>query len=149
MTTLTVANNLADLYRQTQRDADAEKLLRSGLVIDNESAALHHSLGLILVRQGQSDVALLELARAAELDSGDSRFVYVYAVALNSLGQSGQAISVLENARESFPANYDIAWALATMYRDLGRVDEARAAAERLLKQFPNDQNGGRLLDTL
>jgi len=141
--------NLADLYRQTQRDADAEKLLRSGLVIDNESAALHHSLGLILVRQGQSDVALLELARAAELDSGDSRFVYVYAVALNSLGQSGQAISVLENARESFPANYDIAWALATMYRDLGRVDDARAAAERLLKQFPNDQNGGRLLDTL
>ena len=141
--------NLADLYRQTQRDVDAEQLLRNGLAIDDESAALHHALGLMLVRQGQSDAALLELARAAELDSGDSRFVYVYAVALNSLGQSGQAISVLENARESFPANYDIAWALATMYRDLGRVEDARAAAERLLKQFPNDQNSRRLLDTL
>ena len=141
--------NLADLYRQTQRDADAEQLLRDGIAIDDESAALHHSLGLMLVRSGHPDTALIELARAAELDTENSRFTYVYAVALNSLDQAERAISVLEYARETFPADYDIAWALATMYRDLGRIDDARAMAERLQSQFPDDQNSRRLLDSL
>ena len=75
--------------------------------------------------------------------------MYVYAVALNSLGHGGKAIKVLENARASFPANYDIAWALATMYRDIGQTDDARAAAEGLLSQYPNDQNSRRLLESL
>jgi tetratricopeptide (TPR) repeat protein len=141
--------NLADLYRQTQRDADAEKLLRDGIAIDDESAALHHSLGLMLVRGDQTDAALIELGRAAELDPGNARFVYVSAVALNSLGEPNRAVAILEDARDTFPANYDIAWALATIYRDLGQTDDARAAAERLLKQFPNDQNSRSLLDSL
>ncbi len=141
--------NLADLYRQTQRDADAEQLLRDGLELDGGSPALHHALGLVLVRGGQPDDALGELALAAELDSNNSRFAYVYAVALNSLGHGAQAIKVLENAQASFPANYDIAWALATMYRDIGQTDDARAAAEGILSQYPNDQNSRRLLESL
>lgn len=141
--------NLADLYRQTRRDADAEQLLRTGIAIDNASAALHHSLGLMLVRGEKANAALVELARAAELDTENNRFVYVYAIALNSLGQAEQAISVLDNARQIFPADYDISWALATMYRDIGRTEDARAAAENLLRQFPDDQNSRRLLDSL
>jgi len=141
--------NLADLYRQTERDADAEQLLRDGIAINADNAALHHSLGLMLVRGDRTDAALIELGRAAELDPGNARFVYVFAVALNSLGQSNRAVAVLENASEKFPANYDIAWALATIYRDSGWTDDARAAAERLLNQFPDDENSRRLLDSL
>ncbi len=141
--------NLADLYRQTRRDADAERLLRTGIAIDDSSAASHHALGLMLVRGEKADAALIELARAADLDTENSRFVYVYAVALNSLGQAEQAISVLDDAQQTFPADYDISWALATMYRDIGRTDDARAAAENLMRQFPDDQNSRRLLDSL
>ncbi len=141
--------NLADLYRQTQRDADAEQLLRNGLKLDDGNAALHHVLGLVLVRADKPDDALGELALAAELDSENARYVYVYAVALNSLGESKRAIDVLLGARNAFPSDYDIAWALVTMYRDLGQADEARTAAEKLLLLFPDDQNSRRLLDTL
>ena len=117
--------------------------------MDHGSAALHHALGLVLVRGDKPDIALRELALAAKLDAENARFVYVYAVALNSLGESEGAINVLESARIEFPADYDISWALATMYRDLGQTDDARAAAELLLSLFPDDQNSRRLLDTL
>lgn len=141
--------NLADLYRQLGRDSEAEQLLRDGLALDEESAALHHALGLTLVRGEKQATALVELARAAELDSGNARYAYVFGVAINSLGEPKRAIAVLENAHKTFPADYDIAWALATMYRDAGRAADARAMAAGLLRQFPNDQNTRLLLDSL
>ena len=103
----------------------------------------------MLVRGDEPDAALFELARAVELDSGNARFVYVFGVALNSLRHSNRAVAVLENASEKSPANYDVAWALATIYRDSGRTDDTRAAAERLLNEFPGDENSRRLLDSL
>jgi tetratricopeptide (TPR) repeat protein len=141
--------NLADLYRQHQREGDAEQLLRDGIALDDQSAVLHHTMGLVLVRARKPEAALVELARAADLDTENGRYVHVYAVALNSLGEPQKAIEVLETARETFPADYDISWALATMYRDVGRTSDAKAAAERLASQFPDDQNIRSLLESL
>ena len=141
--------NLADLYRQHRRDADAEQLLRDGIALDDQSAVLHHTMGLVLVRARKPEAALVELARAADLDTENSRYVHVYAVALNSLGEPQKAIEVLEKARETFPADYDISWTLATMYRDVGRMTDAKAAAKRLASQFPDDQNIRSLLESL
>ena len=141
--------NLADLYRRRQRDGDAERMLGDGIALDDQSAVLHHTLGLVLVRAEKPEAALIELARAADLGTDNSRYVHVYAVALNSLGEPHKAIEVLEKARETFPADYDISWALATMYRDVGRTTDARAAAKRLSSQFPDDQNVRSLLESL
>jgi tetratricopeptide (TPR) repeat protein len=141
--------NLADLHRQLSRDDDAERLLRAGLELDDASPALHHALGLTLVRGDRLDAALAELGRAVELDEDDARYVYVYAVAVNSLGEPQRAVGILENARRRFPGDYDIAWALATMYRDAGRIDDAKTTAQALLEQFPGDQNSRLLLDSL
>jgi tetratricopeptide (TPR) repeat protein len=44
------AANLADLYRQLGRDADAEDVLRKALEASPQDAGLHHVLGLTLVR---------------------------------------------------------------------------------------------------
>jgi tetratricopeptide (TPR) repeat protein len=141
--------NLADLYRQLQRDVDAEQLLRDGIALDEDSAVLHHSLGMVLVRSEQPATALTELARAVELDSGNRRYTYVYAIALNSYGDRIEAIAVLETARKLFPGDFDIAWALATMYRDAGRTADAKAEANRLLGLYPGHQRVRMLLDSL
>ena len=81
--------NLADLFRRTSRDGDAEALLREGLEISPDEAAYHHSLGLLLVRDARQQDGLAELRSAAELQPENPRFAYVYAVALNSLGEAG------------------------------------------------------------
>lgn len=135
--------NLADSLSRQQRDADAAELLREG--IDNGaaggSAVLHHALGLTLARMQRYDEALVELQEAAELEPSASRYTYVYAIALNSLGRGDEALDVLRAARETFPANFDIAWGLATLSRDQGRLSESRDVVVEMLVQFPQNEN--------
>ena len=100
--------NLADLYRSMRRDDEAEQVLREGLSLNEDDASLHHSLGLLLVRDNRHSDALRELKIAAELQPDNSRFIYVYAVALNSLGQADTAIQVLRDAQQRFPSDPDI-----------------------------------------
>jgi len=73
--------NLADLMRMLGREAEVESTLREGLSVAPDAAALHHALGLSLVRQQRSSEALSELRRATELDPTNQRFKYVYDVA--------------------------------------------------------------------
>ena len=77
------AANLADLYRQLGRDADAESVLRKALEASPRDAGLHHALGLTLVRLKRQDEAIAELARAAELEPDRARYAYVYAIGLD------------------------------------------------------------------
>jgi tetratricopeptide (TPR) repeat protein len=77
--------NLADVYRTLGRDADGASVLREGLRLNPGSAALHHALGLALVRMQRTGDALGEFQRATVLEPGNARFAYVYDVALKSL----------------------------------------------------------------
>ena len=73
--------NLADLMRMLGREAEVESTLLEGLSVAPDAAALHHALGLSLVRQQRRSEALRELRRATELDPANQRFRYVYDVA--------------------------------------------------------------------
>ncbi len=141
--------NLADSYAQQQRHDEAEKLLRDGIATNDDNAALHHALGLALVRTQRYEEALGELQRAAALARDNSRFVFVYAVALHSLGHGEDALAELRSARERFPADFDIGATLVTLLRDMGRRDEARHAAKDLLDRFPKDPNALALWQSL
>ena len=141
--------NLAELYGRVGRGADAEQLLRDGIAMNADEAILHHSLGLMLVRGNQRDAALSELAAAAGLQPDEARFVYVYAVALNSLDRPHEAIDLLQDAIGRFPADFDIHWALATMLRDQGRLDEAREVATTLSEIYPQVEGVRSLLQSL
>ena len=141
--------NLAELYAQNGRGAAAEALLRDGIAMHADAAILHHALGLVLVRGNQHDAALSELAAAASLQPHESRFVYVYAVALNSLDRPDEAIDLLQDAVGRFPAGFDIRWALVTMLRDQGRLDEAREVATTLSEIYPQVESVRSLLQSL
>jgi len=112
-------------------------------------AALNHSLGLLLVRTNRRDEALVHLDRAAESQPDNSRYVYVQAVALNSMRQPQAATDLLTDAATRFPMDFDIHWALATMLRDQGRSGEARVVASELARKFPENPGVVELLSTL
>jgi tetratricopeptide (TPR) repeat protein len=97
--------NLSDLFRQTGRDREGEIPLREGLARQPESAALHHSLGLWQARQNNLPAALRSLKRAVELAPDDTRFAYVYAVALHSAGHGAEALAIVEAALRQTPGD--------------------------------------------
>ena len=124
--------NLADLYRAQGREADGERVLRDGLRKAPKSAALHHVLGLTLVRAKRNAEALSELAKATTLDPASARYAYVYGVALYSAGRRDEAIAILVNASAKHPADTDLLAALASFYRERGDAAKAQAYTERL-----------------
>ncbi|WP_227546012.1 tetratricopeptide repeat protein [Marinobacter fonticola] len=125
--------NLADFLRSQGDDVGGRKVLEQALPAVTDPAPIQHSLGLLLVRQQQTGDAMPYLRKAAESPSATARYVYVYAVALNSSGQTRQAIDVLESAYPRFPGNAEILSALASFYRSLGLDDEAQRY-EKLLR---------------
>ena len=124
--------NLADVYRTQGRDAQAEVILRVGLARVPDSALLHHSLGLALVRLKRGNEALRELARASELAPREARFAYVYAVALHSSGKVKTAIAKLEATLAEHPDDRDILAALVSFSESRGDAARAKRYSDQL-----------------
>ena len=141
--------NLADLYRDQHRDADGEAPLRQALEMAPQMAAAHHALGLWLVRQRRLPEAVAELARAARLDPRQARYGYVYAVALNAIGQPRQALRILRDNQRRHPADRDSLEALVSFYRARGDRQEALNYARQLAEILPGDAQVTALLREL
>jgi Flp pilus assembly protein TadD len=138
--------NLADLLRMKGKDEEGEKVLRQGLRIDPGNAALHHALGLLLVRQKRMYGALAELERAADLAPGDPGFAYAYAIGLHGAGQTEAALTALRRAQARSPGARMVLEALVTINRDRGALREAQAWADKLAAAAPGDPAAQRLV---
>ncbi|WP_226876861.1 tetratricopeptide repeat protein [Microbulbifer hainanensis] len=124
--------NLADLYRASGREGDAESLLRTALGKVTVKAPVQHSLGLSLVRQQRKAEALKYLHLAAESSQGSARYVYVYGLALNSVGKTDEALNTLDQGLARFPGNVEILQALASINRETGNLEKAKHYADML-----------------
>jgi len=129
--------NLADLYRRQGNETRAEDILRKGVEVIKGSAAIHHALGLSLVRQKRADEAVEEFRLAYTLDPDNANYSYVYAVALNSTGNPGKAVVILRDAHNAHPDNVYILSALVAFYRDMGNQAAARRYADKLRAILP------------
>ena len=112
-------------------------------------AALHHALGLLLVRRGRQAEALDALERATALRPDNPRYSYVFGVALHSAHQSARALEVLRQAHEQHPGERDILVGLVTISRERGQLIAAIGYAKKLVELVPYDQGVQRLLAEL
>ena len=131
--------NLADLDRARGRDQQGGDLLRKAMAVEPANATVRHSLGLLLVRQRKYDEALEQLRRASELAPDNTRYAYVYAVALNSTGAQVEAMALLERAQQQRPTDREVLLALVSMARDANDVATALRHARELLTLAPAD----------
>jgi Flp pilus assembly protein TadD len=131
--------NLADLYRATGRNAEGVALLRQALERVPDSADLHHTLGLALIRDGQAPEALEHFARAASAAPENARFAYVYAIALQDAGQTPRAIALLEQAITRHPGDRELRMALVDFAARSGRRDLVEKQLRELFSLWPND----------
>ncbi len=143
------AINLADLYRQLGREGDSSQVLRTALLVSPRDADLHHALGLALVRQKHLDEALSELRQAADIDPDGTEYAYVYAVALNSVGRTRQAIAALGENLKRHPNDRETVMALVDFSRGIGDTASALGYAEQLARMMPNDPDINNLISGL
>ena len=68
---------------------------------------------------------------------------------LHSVGQTQTALELLQSIHGRHPADFEIAWALATINRDIGEVERARKYARLLMAEHPDDEGVRQLLQSL
>ena len=135
------AINLADLLRVDGRDDGAEQILQNALSASPRDAGLHHARGLALVRLKRLDDALVSLGQAAEIDAGQPRYAYVYAVGLHSAGRTAEALDVLQRNAARHSADRETLSALMNFAQVAGNVPLALNAAEQLSKLTPGNRD--------
>ena len=141
--------NMADLYRAAGREADVEAVLQRGLSASPDDPAIHHALGLSLVRQAKPTDAAVHLQSAHDLAPDNARYAFVLAIALNSAGDSTTALTVLQEAHSRRPNDADVLRALTTISRDEGLDADARRYAALLLTLLPDDAGVRQLAGSL
>jgi len=124
--------NLADLQRSQGAEAAAEQILREGLRVAPDNPALHHALGLTLIRERRYAEALPALARAMKQAADDVRYAYVYGVALHDTGQKREGMAILRSALARHPDDRDLLQALAGYARESGDAAAATQYEQRL-----------------
>lgn len=129
--------NLADVYRANNNEEGAEAVLQTGLYMTPDEASLHHAYGLLLVRKQKIVEAVQSLRRSSELQPNNERYIYTYAIALDSIGESDAALKVLQDAYDDFPYSINILSALVKFHHDAGNV----FASETYLRKLQNLKN--------
>ena len=64
----------------------------------------------------------------------NSRYTYVYGIALSSMQKKEEALSFLENSLQHHPYDRDILYSLVTITYELGKKKESLVYAEQLIE---------------
>ncbi len=131
--------NMADFYRSTGREADAEILLKRALSVAPDSGAAQHSYALLLIRKGEYKTALPHLKLAIEQPDALARYAYVYAVALDELGQTKAAVKALVAATLRWPNQYDLLMTLVFYLEKTGNTSSIYQYISQLTAIAPAD----------
>ena len=131
--------NLADFYRSEKREGDAEAMLKRAVAVAPDSAAAQHSYGLLLIRKGGYREALPHLKLAFEQLDAQARYAYVYAVALDELGQTKAAVKVLVTATKRWPNQYDLLMTLVLYLEKMGNTFSINQYISQLKAIAPDD----------
>jgi tetratricopeptide (TPR) repeat protein len=138
--------NLADLYRASQRDDEAERWLLQARKQAPHNAEVIYSLALLRARQHRREESLNLLEEAAQLAPGNAHYAYVYGVGLYSTGKIALSLETLRKASERFPGNREILLGLASISGEAGDMAEASRYAKKFEQVAPSDPRGAQLL---
>lgn len=131
--------NLADIYKTGNFDDKGGELLRRGLLRMPDDADLNFAQALFLIRQKQQAPALVHLEKAVKFAPQNARYAYVYAVALNDLGQPQKATGVIRDALSQMPDDGNLNYMMMVITFRLEQYEAALKYAQKLNNLYPDN----------
>jgi len=128
--------NYSDFLLSSGRKSEALTLLNEGIKKLPNMGVLQHALGLWYVRNKEKDKAIAYLKKAVTLDPNNSRFSYVYAVAIGEKNPK-KAVEVLEKVYSKHTGDMQIVSGLVYYYKQMGE-NEKSTMYEKKLKALQN-----------
>lgn len=97
--------NLADIYRVTNEPEKEQRVLSEGLKNNPKSGMLYFSYAMYQIRQQDKTSAIKSLEMAIKLAPENAQYVYVYLIALDSVGKTKQAVAQLKMVIKKYAYN--------------------------------------------
>ncbi len=145
--------NLAMLCDTLGRKDEAETLFSEIIELDPDMAEAHYSLGLLLAEnESRMEDAVRSLSRAAELAPENARIHYNLGLALQKLerwNESEKALAQSVRISGADPQSLDAVHALAILYAQQKRWDDAIQCAENLIQMQPHNSQWPQFLEML
>ncbi len=129
--------------------AGALEQLEAAVRLDPKQAEYRYKLALACNESGRLDRTISELQAAVQIDPMHARAWYNLGLAQNSMGHPEQALAALLRGEGAAPRDPRIPYARATILARVGRVAEARQAAQRALEVQPGYNDARALLQNL
>ncbi|NOQ78296.1 MAG: hypothetical protein GQ546_02735 [Gammaproteobacteria bacterium] len=126
--------NYANFMQHQGRETEAYELLQQGIKVTH-AASLYHALGLWFVRSKDQQKALINLQKAADMETDNARYQYVYAVAMAAKNPQ-QAIEILETSLQKHSGDVATLAALMNYYKQSGdqfNADKYRRKIEKVM----------------
>lgn len=142
-------HELAIVYSQVGRSTDAARQLEEAVRLSPNDAEYHYKLALALNEAGETSRVIGELELAVKCDPRHARAWYNLGLARSGGGDAEGAVEALVRAESVEPNDPRIPYARATVLARMGRIFEARAAANRALQLAPNYAEAAALLEQL
>jgi tetratricopeptide (TPR) repeat protein len=130
-------NQLAILYLQVRRVADAQAQLEQALRLDPGHAEVRSNLGTVLQSQGRIAEGTEHLRAAVRLAPKDDRVRFNLGSGLLAAGQGDAAVREFETAVRLNPDNADAHFNLAMILGPRNRLDEAIVHLTRVVELSP------------
>jgi len=130
-------HELAIILSQLGRAHEAVEQLEAAVRLQPTEAEFHYKLALALNEIGASARVVAALEAAVRADPRHARAWYNLGLARSGRGDAPGALEALLRAEAADPRDPRAPYARATVLAQLGRLDEARAAARRALELAP------------
>lgn len=140
--------NLAYLYNSQGRNQEAITLFQKVIEQEPQSGAAYYSLGLLYAETNDMDRAIECLAKAADLE-GTGRMYYNLGVAYQQTNEPAKAESAYRKGLSIEENNYDLMYAISTLYMQQHEYNRARPYLNKLVAAFPDNQQFRQMLDAL
>lgn len=136
-----VAAALGQYQEQAGLLAEAAATYTVALLVQPMSRDLKFRRIAVLYNARQFDRAAAFAAEARKEHPEDPRFPQLQARALFDAGDRSGALAVMESAVKSFPKDQGPQYALADLYTDAGRFEDAERVLRQVVAASPNDPN--------
>ena len=131
--------NYADLKRMQGKNEECIQILNNVLKINNKFSAAYQALAFAYIRTGDKQKALNTFKVAVEMAAIDPQNYYYYAIILNDLGKTKEALKSLILASKKFKNNEQLLSLTYSIYYDNGETLKAQKILNTLIKLFPNN----------
>ena len=111
--------NYSSFLQKQGKEKEVFEILQQGVATVPSMGILHHTLGLWYIRNKEKTKAIEALKKAVELAPDDTRFSYVYAVAVGEKNPA-EAIKILEAVYPKHSGDIQIVSGLAYYYKMTG-----------------------------